>query len=372
MTYDARKALIRKIEALRGRKLISICNFDRLSSPRIGGLLTNLAPDHKEPLFRVLKETCKNGEGIDVFLYTRGGDTNTVWPLVCLLREFDEDFEVLVPFRAHSSGTMIALAAKKIIMTRIGELSPIDPTTGNQFNPTDPSSPTQKLGISVEDVNAYERYFHQALGHASDATEITKEIKEKYSKDLIGFLDALVKNVHPLALGNVHRVHLQIRQLATMLMCFHTGKDKIPSIVDQLTSQYYSHLHMIGRQEAKNLLETKVECASVDLEQKLDLLLRRYEDDFALRKPFFASSFLGNSRSKDVTFVGALVESGKWGYKYQTRGQLSQLSEIPSNVQLQLPHGQPMPIIQGLPRRYQLDVDFEGWVRNKKPEGVTL
>jgi hypothetical protein len=113
MTYKARKTIIGEIEKLRGRKLISICNFDRPSVPRISGLLTNLNPELKEPLFRVLKETCKKNEGIDIFLYTRGGDTNAVWPVVCLLREFDKNFEVFVPFRAHSSGTMLALAAKK-------------------------------------------------------------------------------------------------------------------------------------------------------------------------------------------------------------------------------------------------------------------
>lgn len=371
MPYDDRKILIREIEALRGRKLISICNFDRPSVPRIGGLLTNLASDLKEPIFRVLKETCKNGEGIDIFLYTRGGDTNAVWPLVCLLREFDKDFEVLVPFRAHSSGTMLALAAKKIVMTRIGELSPIDPTTGNQFNPADPSNPVQKLGISVEDVNAYEKYFHQALGH-SDDSELSKSIKEKYSQELIPFLDTLVKNVHPLALGNVHRVHLQIRQLAAMLLSHHTAKKDISNIINKLTSQYYSHLHMIGRQEAKELLGTKIEYTNEELEQKLDLLLRRYEDDFVLRKAFFASSFLKDDRCKEVTFIGALVESEQWGYKYQTKGQLHQFSEIPHNVQIQLPPSQPMPLIQGLPRRYRLDVAFESWVRNKEPEGVTL
>jgi hypothetical protein len=256
-------------------------------------------------------------------------------------------------------------------MTRIGELSPIDPTTGNQFNPSDPSNPMQKLGISVEDVNAYEMYFHQALGH-TDNSEVSRETKEKNSQNLINFLDVLVKNIHPLALGNVHRVHLQIRLLAKMLLAHHTDQESIPKIVDKLTSRYYSHLHMIGRDEAKELLGEKIECAKHELDQKLDTLLRRYEDDFALRKPFFASSCMENNRYKDVTFIGALVESKEWGYKYQTKGKLNQFSDIPNNVQIQLPTGQPMPIIEGLPRRYRLDVAFEGWVRNKKPEGVTL
>lgn len=368
MAYIGRKRTIRQIEGLRGRKLISICNFDRPSFPPFRGLHTQFAPDIKEALFRILKETYKDENGIDIYLYTRGGDTNAVWPIVCLLREFDKDFEVFVPFRAHSSGTMLALAAKKIIMTRIGELSPIDPTTGNQFNPADPANPNSKLGISVEDVRAYEKYFHQALEDTENNDRHTQN-----KQDITRYLDILANKIHPLALGNVHRVYLQIRQLAKMLLELHKidGTD-FENIVRKLTTRYYSHMHMIGREEAKELLGPKVENAPDELETLLDKLLRQYEDDFALRKPFYASSFMGNNRSSDVVFVGGVVESATWGYKFQTKGKLNQFSEIPKNLQIQLPPGQPMPIVEGLPIKYSLDIAFQGWVRNKKPEGVTL
>ena len=56
-----------------------------------------------------------------------------MWPIVSLIREFDKDFEVLVPYRCHSSGTLTALGAKRIVMDQLSELSPIDPSTGNQF-----------------------------------------------------------------------------------------------------------------------------------------------------------------------------------------------------------------------------------------------
>ena len=83
---------------------------------------------------------------------------NAVWPIVSLFREFDENFEVLVPFRCHSGDTLVALGTKKIVLTPLSELSPIDPTTGNQFNPSDPSNPSARLGISVEDVVAYRTF----------------------------------------------------------------------------------------------------------------------------------------------------------------------------------------------------------------------
>src|SRR5262249_54877667 len=116
MSYDDRKPILKKIEELRGgRRLIALCNFDRDSSPTLPGLTIQFYADLKESLFRVLKET-KIDKGVDVFVYTRGGDVNSVWPVVSLLREFDKDFEVLIPFRCHSSGTLFVLSANKVWM----------------------------------------------------------------------------------------------------------------------------------------------------------------------------------------------------------------------------------------------------------------
>ncbi len=129
MPLEQRQSIIREIEALRdGRILICFFNFDRDSTPNVPGLSTPFASNTKEPLFRVLRESLGKGDKIDLCLYTRGGDVNSVWPIAGLLREFDADFEVLVPFRCHSGGTLLALAANKIIMTSLSELSPIDPS----------------------------------------------------------------------------------------------------------------------------------------------------------------------------------------------------------------------------------------------------
>jgi hypothetical protein len=86
-----RQALIRKIEKLRdGRKLVAIFNLDRTADQaHLPGLSTQFQEDLKEPLFRVLKESVGREDRLDIFLYTRGGATNAVWPIAGLLREFD-------------------------------------------------------------------------------------------------------------------------------------------------------------------------------------------------------------------------------------------------------------------------------------------
>ena len=373
MPLEQRQTTIRQIEALRnGRSLVCFFNFDRDSVPPIPGVHTPFAADTKEALFRVLKETLEPGQKVDLCLYTRGGDTNAVWPIASLLREFDSDFHVLVPFRCHSAGTLLALGAKKIVMTPLAELSPIDPSTGNQFNPTDPNEQRNRLAISVEDVQQYKSFVLSQLDVANSPA--SGEGDQSVKGVLSPFLARLADVVHPLALGNVHRVHLQINQLARNLLHLHAveGRD-LEAIIESLTTRFYSHLHMVNRHEAREILgDQHIEFADQQLATLLDSLLRNYEDDFGLRKPFFLAADLKEQAVKEARFIGGAIESKSWSYLFETCAALRQQSALPPNVQVQLPPGQPMPLIPGLPRTYSVEVMGQGWVHNKEPKGITL
>src|SRR5271165_70732 len=233
MAYNDRRPLFEKIETLRGgRTLVCYFTFDRSVNPTTSatlGLQTQFHAEVKESLFRVLKESVSGKSGVDLCLYTRGGDTNAVWPIVSLIREFDPDFHLLAPFRCHSSGTLVALGAKEIHLCPISELSPIDPSTGNQFNPLDPTdkSSSNRLPISVEDVQEYRSFIRESLNPAqSSKAQKSKEQSEKASPDFAPFLQKLVTDVHPLALGNVHRVHQQIKKLGSSLLNLHPVKGR--------------------------------------------------------------------------------------------------------------------------------------------------
>jgi len=365
MAYDDRKPLIDKIQDLRGgRILIGFLNLDRQSNPPIPGLATQFQADVKESLFRVLKESVPSGAKVDLYLYTRGGDVNAVWPFVSVLREFDPDFEVLVPFRCHSGGTLAVLGARRVILGPLSELSPVDPTTGNQFNPIDPANAAVRLGISVEDVKFYRQFvLDQFLGEEGAASAV-----------LAPFLEKLIASVHPIALGNVHRVYQQIKQLASALLDLHpiVGRDN-KAVVDKLTTQFYSHLHMINRHEAREILgDEHVSFASQELADAMDQLLQRYKSDFGLHKPFMLSAHLGDKLEENVRFVGGVVESRAWSYAFATTARIKQQSKLPPNVQLQIPAGQQIPLIPGLPRDYQWEVTDQRWVNNMSPQGVTI
>lgn len=357
MAYNDRKKLLQAVEDLRGgRQLVTLFNFDRLSEPYLAGISTQFYADLKQPLYRVLKDLKKRG-GIDLLLYTRGGDINAVWPIVSLIREFDRHFQVLIPFKCHSSGTLVALGAERIVLGPLSELSPIDPSTGNAFNPLDPGNASKKMPISVGDVEAYRAFVQEQ--YQGESAEPLKPA------ELRPFLERLTERVHPLALGNVHRVSQQIRQLAENLLRLNgTKADNVTQMVETLCHGFHSHLHMINRHEAKAILGDRVEFAPARLVTALDSLLLAYEESFQLRRTFYAQHYLQGKPEAEVRYAGAVVESKAQSWLFYTKAKLRQVSNVPSNVQIQVPAGQAMPLVPGLRRTIEVDVQDQGWKRN--------
>lgn len=67
-------------------------------------------------------------KGLDLILHTPGGSPTAAESIVSYLRsKFGTDIRVIVPHMAMSAGTMMACAAKEIIMGLHSSLGPIDP-----------------------------------------------------------------------------------------------------------------------------------------------------------------------------------------------------------------------------------------------------
>ena len=231
--------IIKKIEESRGSKAITYFTSDR-QGPVNARVAMDIIPIISNQLRKI-----GNNDKIDLVLYSAGGDTMVPWRLVSMIREYCDNFSVLVPYKAHSAATMIALGADEIVMSDMSELSPIDPSTANVFNPVDPQNPQNRIPISVEDVMAYFDLAKNKFGIKSD-----EELTEIFKK----FVDSN-PSIHPLALGNVNRTHNLIRILAKRLLKSHKApmkEDEIEKIVEFLTEKLYSHQYFIGRKEAKD------------------------------------------------------------------------------------------------------------------------
>ena len=64
---------------------------------------------------------------LDLHLETNGGYTDAAEKLIAILQPYRSDLRVIVARRAKSNGTLLALAAKTIVMGCGSELGPIDP-----------------------------------------------------------------------------------------------------------------------------------------------------------------------------------------------------------------------------------------------------
>jgi hypothetical protein len=290
---DERLGLIKEIEGIRDSTLIVYIAGDREN------VSTRIAPDAIRVIFRHL-EMMEKKSGIDLFLYTRGGDVLTPWRLVNLFREYTSRFNVIVPFRAYSAGTLICLGANEIVMGKMGELGPIDPMVANAFNPKDPTDPTVRVPISVEDVSSY-------LGLAQEKGQLKEE------ESLVRVFSALAEKVHPLALGNVHRNYRLIRSLARKLLKLSDSERKeseINAIVDFLTKNLYAHNYMISRDEARKDIGLKIIKPVAGLEELIWQLYLCYEDDLKLQD-IFSPTLQQNTGQNTFQVYGAMIESIK-------------------------------------------------------------
>lgn len=294
----AREQFIEKIEKLRQSRLITY-----LTSDRGGPVNARIARDIIPVISGQLRKIKKSPK-IDLFLYSGGGDTMVPWRLISMIREYCDRFSVLVPYKAHSAATMIALGADEIVMTDLSELSPIDPSTANVFNPSDPKNSQQKVPISVEDVMAYFDLAKNKLGVKDD-------------QDLVKIFTKFMESnppIHPLALGNVNRIHNLIRILARRLLKSHRlpmADKEIDKIVDYLTEKLYSHQYFIGRKEAKEDLGLKtVRYADENLSKAMTDLYEDYAEEMEIGRVWNPENEIGiNVSQARKDYKIAFIES---------------------------------------------------------------
>lgn len=268
MPHRERSELIRKIQERRQSKVICYLTSLRPNVPAA------MSDDAVRVMFDYLLRLEKKPiPRLDIFLCTNGGSGTVPWRMVSVFREFSKSLGVLVPYRAYSAGTLLALGADEIVMHPFAELGPIDPTVGNPFNPIEQGS-GRRIGISVEDVRAYISFVK--------SSGITHE------DELIKAIEILANKVHPLALGNVERFLQQSRMIATKIMrthCKRADDHKIKEIVENLASKLYFHGHPINRKEAKEDLKLQVKEVP-EVEDDMWKLYLDFESEFENQKEY--------------------------------------------------------------------------------------
>ena len=318
--------IINELQNLRNSKVIVYFTGDRKPYFR-----AQIGEDAVRPLYDHLLNLefdDQEDKKIDLFIYSLGGDVSVPWRIVTMIREFCHEFNVLIPYRAHSGATLISIGADNIIMGKKAELGPIDPTLERRINR---NSPPER--ISVEDVNSF-------LAFIKDKAEIT----DQNAKSQI--LKCLVDDIGPRILGNVGRMDNHIRLVARKLLTTRREpqvEEKITPIVDILTTEMYFHGHAIGRREAKDI-GLPIIYPDEDLEEKIWKLFLIYEKFLKLDETVFPEILLKNKEREELTSVPiALIESENKLHVHKLDFEINKKKKIPANpsfninLQLQLP-----------------------------------
>lgn len=114
-----------EIHAVTGRNVILYYSA-WLQRGNVRGI--SIDDEDKIGFMTVIHELDDREKGLDLVLHTPGGELAATESLVDYLRSmFHGDIRVIVPQLAMSAGTMIACAAREIIMGKQSSLGPIDP-----------------------------------------------------------------------------------------------------------------------------------------------------------------------------------------------------------------------------------------------------
>lgn len=321
--YIYRTELYKKLEKEFNTKVITYVTGDRPGfESHIAQDVIDLFIDHLDNIGPVPK--------ISLFLYTRGGDTAVAWNIVNLIKMYCDDFEVIVPHKAHSAGTIISLGANQIIMTKQATLGPIDPSLNTPLNPKINVNGNEiPYPVSVEAVKGFIELAKEQVG--DDESAITKILLD------------LSRNVHPLVLGQVYRSRSQIKMLAEKLLK-NQIKDckKLNKIISFLCSDSGSHDYTINRREAKNDLGLKIRKPT---DEQYSIIKAIYDDianEMGFREVFSPMTINGAYCVKRV-----LLESVQGGCDYfVTEGRCYPMELQPGHI------------------GFNNELLFEGWRKN--------
>jgi hypothetical protein len=223
---NERLYLIRAIEQERGSRVLTYFLHDSAL----------IADDAILPLYDKLEALGRQAR-LDLVLYSRGGYTEVSWKVISLLREYADFLGVLVPYRAHSGATLIALAADEIVMGPVSELSATDPPRGHYLLPKGPDG--QPAKVSAQDLQ-------RALEFINWRTE-----------DAASVIPALFQQIHPLAIGALQQSYALVELIARKALMTHWDPveraDDIDRVVLTLNGGLHSPIYPLSRREAREL-----------------------------------------------------------------------------------------------------------------------
>jgi len=309
MSASDRLEFIRALEdKLQARLLVYFCGDHPAAPGRLG---TDVLRSMYAQLTHM--ELPSRDRKLVLLLYGIGGHVNSAWKIATLLRQFSDTFHVLVPYKAHSAATLLALGSDRTVMTKMASLSPFDPALE-----IDDDAP-----VSVHDILAY----------AKLAQTVSERLPENSRASVVAaMLSNFVEKGGPLILGQAYRLYRHVSMVAEQLLDLHRpayeeGARK--AILRTLVEKGCLHSHVIRRSEARGI-GLDVEDADDELCRLSWALCQQYMDLLSLDGPADFDNLLLPDEDRVVVerFPVAMLESVERCHTYRGTLQVTRKRDL--------------------------------------------
>jgi serine dehydrogenase proteinase len=279
MGLQERLRMFEELERARDRPLIVYATSPRLSAPSTHVSVQGMIGSDVIPyLLDQLAALPSGTQGVDILIVSNGGDANTAWRIISLVRERINSIGVLVPQAAFSAATLLALGANEILMHPHGNLGPVDPQieVRRQRQGQQGQVQVEQLNFGFEELTGFVEYARTQLGLTDQ--EHLRALFEK-------FCDA----VGPVPVGMAARSSRLSMSLGQRLLQMHMTSpqdaEKAKTIASKLNKEFFSHGYPVGRREARDLGLNVPELSS-EVEGCMWRIWEDIENEFQARKFF--------------------------------------------------------------------------------------
>jgi len=263
MSLEVRQSIYKQIEEKRGRPLITYVTSTRPSA--VGQIAADSVPEIAEQLARLPT----NADALDLAIISNGGDPTVAWRIVTMIRERVKTFSVIVPQAAFSAATLVAMGADEIVMHPFGNLGPVDPQITTRRG-------QEQGAFGSEDLAAFLTFAKRNVG-------ITDQ--EQIAQVFLKFCD----QVGTVPIGVAARSAQLSLSMGEKLLRLHMSHDgdlqKVRTIAERLSKEYFHHGYALGRREAKDI-GLKVAPTNAELETLVWKLWTTISADLKLQTPF--------------------------------------------------------------------------------------
>lgn len=213
----------------------TIAALERIFGARVLSLFVDndfsLTIDEVQEVYRHLAQLGRQKKLV-VILYGRGGSGVAAYRIVRLLRRFAERVVVVVPEKALSAMTMLALGADEILTGPLSNFSPTD--TSIAKHPLAPRDAEDKP-VTVE-IFQVKKYLELVGADAYQGADDFRKTPHA----------ALTERLHPIFLGTIQRsLSLSKRLMKDIVQTHMTDPERIERIIASLNDDYPIHSYPI-------------------------------------------------------------------------------------------------------------------------------